>query len=278
MTGTQGGERRSIKEVLETAPLYIPVAVERPTLVNATYPAALDVFCWKCRSDRCFSRWDDRTDMANADVSDGRPYVGTYVCRQCQSELVLIVEFVESLDQAGGSSIRKIGQRPALIEFTRSQYNDHEEHISPEDCYELNQAIGLMGHGVGVGSYVYLRRIMERLIEEAHKAAMDEAGWDEQAYEDAMRFHEKLPLLRGHIPDFLVDQGDIYSVLSKDLHELDERECIEYFPVLRLAIEAILDQKVAEAEMIAKATEANERLARLQARLQSASSAPGRGA
>ena len=205
--------------------------------------------------------------MDTCAVSDARPYVGTYVCRQCQSELVLIVEFAESLDDASESSISKIGQRPALIECTRSEYNDYTDHISSDDCYELNRAVGLIGHGVGVGSYVYLRRIMERLVEAAHQAATSDAGWDEQRYQDTTRFHEKLPLLRGHLPDFLVDQSEICSVLSEDLLDLEERECLEYFPVLRLAIETILDQKVAQAEMAAKAKEAKQRLARLHDKL-----------
>ena len=151
MTEKAESDLTTIKEVLETAPLYAPVAVERPSAARDTFPAAIDVFCWKCHSDRCFSRWDDRTAMDSSEVEDDRPYVGTYVCRQCQSELVLIVEFVDSMAEPG-SSIRKIGQRPALIECTRSPYTDYTDHISSDDCYELNRAVGLAMHGVGVAS------------------------------------------------------------------------------------------------------------------------------
>lgn len=41
----------------------------------------------------------------------------------------------------------------------------------------------------------------------------------------------------------------IYKVLSKGIHELSERECLTYFPALKLAIELILEQKI---EMEAK--------------------------
>ena len=56
-------------------------------------------------------------------------------------------------------------------------------------------------------------------------------------------------------------------MLNEDLLELDERVCLEYFPVLRLAVEAILDQKAARAEMAAKAKETRHQLARLHEKL-----------
>lgn len=45
--------------------------------------------------------------------------------------------------------------------------------ISKEDRKELGTAIGLFTSGVGAGSYVYLRRILERLIYQAKTAAGD---------------------------------------------------------------------------------------------------------
>jgi hypothetical protein len=40
------------------------------------------------------------------------------------------------------------------------------------DAYrEFGKAVGLGAHGVGIGAVVYLRRIIESLIEEAHQTA-----------------------------------------------------------------------------------------------------------
>jgi hypothetical protein len=46
----------------------------------------------------------------------------------------------------------------------------------------------------------------------------------------------------------------MYGILSKGLHELSEDECKTYFPVLRTAIEIILDEKIALKERDAKLT------------------------
>jgi len=58
------------------------------------------------------------------------------------------------------------------------------------------------------------------------------------------RFDEKIHLLRGYLPDFLVDHSKIYSIVSKGIHELNEDECKKYFPVLLGSIESILDEEI----------------------------------
>lgn len=47
---------------------------------------------------------------------------------------------------------------------------------------ELGAAVGLRAHGVGIGAYVYLRRIIEVLVEEAHEEVMKQPGWHEEPY------------------------------------------------------------------------------------------------
>lgn len=54
------------------------------------------------------------------------------------------------------------------------------------------------------------------------------------------------------LPDFLVSNIKIYSILSKGIHELDEEECKKSFPILRQAIEMILDQQIEEKEQEVK--------------------------
>jgi hypothetical protein len=59
-------------------------------------------------------------------------------------------------------------------------------------------------------------------------------------------------LLRDHLPEFLFENRSIYGILSKGIHELSEEECKEYFPVVRGAIEMILDAKLQEVERAKK--------------------------
>ena len=118
---------------------------------------------------------------------------------------------------------------------------------------ELNRAHGLYTHGVGVGAYVYLRRIIERLIAQVEK--------EEKIESTGQRIRERISGLRGKLPDFLVDEPRIYGILSKGIHELSEEECRAYFPILASAVEAILDQLLDTKRRAKRAAALSKRLA-----------------
>ena len=96
-------------------------------------------------------------------------------------------------------------------------------------------------HDTGIGAFVYIRRIFDRLIKqrfETHKAS---ESWKDEDFHD-LRMVDKIKLLRKYLPPFLVENSAIYSVVSKGIHELEEEECIAFFPVLRSATLLILKQ------------------------------------
>ncbi len=131
---------------------------------------------------------------------------------------------------------------------------------------ELTRAVGLASHGVGIGSFVYLRRIFERLIDEASKTAAKVKGWDPVLFQQS-RMEEKIRLLKDFLPAFLVEQRQLYSILSKGIHALTETECLESFPIVRAGIELILDQKVAAKQQHDKMEEAKKHLTALQKKI-----------
>jgi len=153
------------------------------------------------------------------------------------------------------STIQKIGQYPSYGDLNIPKVKMYSPILSKEDMGELVRAIGLASHDVGVGSYVYLRRVFERLVEVAHKEAAKDGDWDEDAYIKS-RMKEKIQLLSNELPVFLVEHPEMYSLLSKGVHELSEQDCLEHFDTLKIAIELILDEKLEEnkkAQKIAKA-------------------------
>ena len=121
----------------------------------------------------------------------------------------------------------------------------------------MTRGIGLAAHGVGIGSFVYIRRVFENLIEEAHQLTKKDGGLDEDAYKKA-RMDEKIELLKNHLPDFLVENKVLYSILSKGIHELTEEECLQYFETVKIGIEQILDEKIIQKEKAEKAARAKE--------------------
>ncbi len=141
------------------------------------------------------------------------------------------------------SEIIKIGQNPSAAELEFGSLDEaFDKELSGSFRRELGTAIGLYAHGVGIGSFVYLRRIFEALVEEAHQVARQDENWDESKYH-RLRVSEKLDLLRGYLPSRLVQTAHLYGILSLGIHELSEKDCLESFELVKGAIELILKER-----------------------------------
>lgn len=142
----------------------------------------------------------------------------------------------------------KVGQYPSSADLTHSEIAKYRTTLGSSKYRELHRAIGLASHGVGIGSYVYLRRIFfEGLVEEAHSKALNGQDWDEESFRK-MRMNEKITALNGFfLPSFfLTENTTMYSILSKGIHELSEEECLQYFKLMKIGIELILDEQLEE--------------------------------
>jgi hypothetical protein len=159
------------------------------------------------------------------------------------------------------TTIQKIGQHPSFGDLNIPKLKKYAPVIIKPLLGELIRAVGLASHDVGVGAYVYLRRVFESLIEEAHEVNKSELDWDENTYQRS-RMAEKIILLKHHLPSFLVDHPEMYSLLSKGIHELSEEECLAHFETLRIGIELILDEKLVRKEKETKIRNAKAALAK----------------
>ena len=61
---------------------------------------------------------------------------------------------------------------------------------------------------------------------------------------EKQRMDEKIKSLHDFLPPFIVEHSSIYGILSKGIHELLEKECLDYFDTMRVSIEMILDQRI----------------------------------
>lgn len=154
--------------------------------------------------------------------------------------------------------IIKVGQFPSIADLQSNDIEKYRKVLSKERFKDFKRGIGLVSHGIGVGSFVYLRRIFEDLIAEAHQEAIKNSDWmkeNEEAYNtNGIRVIEKILLLKDFLPEYLVQNRNIYGILSKGIHSLSEDECLEYYPVIKIGIELILDErleKVMKADKIA---------------------------
>lgn len=142
------------------------------------------------------------------------------------------------------SSIQKSGQFPTLLDLEdSSEINKYKKELGKEEAKNYHKAIGLASHGIGAGSYVYLRRIFEGFIYEAKDKAIKDGVITEDDFVPK-KTNERIELLKDYLPEILVEHKEYYSVVSKGIHELSEDECLEHFNILKMGIEVILDEKI----------------------------------
>lgn len=147
-----------------------------------------------------------------------------------------------------GDKMTKIGQYPSKADLDFGSLDPiFSKELERELRSELGRAVGLRAHGIGIGSFVYLRRIFEKLIGEAHTSAKSDSQWDESAYEKA-RVPERIKMLRSHLPNRLVENAQMYGILSKGVHDLSEEECLHYFAIVQKGILMILKERHEERE------------------------------
>lgn len=143
--------------------------------------------------------------------------------------------------------IQKIGQYPSVANSLEEEIKVYKKELGKEKGEEFSKAIGLFSHGVGIGAFVYLRRIFENFIYEAKDKALNDGVITNEEF-NQRRMSEKIELLREYLPKVIVERKDYYSIVSKGIHELSEHECKEYFMTLKNGIELILDEKIAEKQ------------------------------
>jgi len=239
----------------------------------------LDIYCPKCGADSIFDcsaggaipgKPENIVDLGGPGVSgfSHNPYAEYYENRNyhwrltCQRDPAHYIEIMLCIDDG---YLIKYGQYPSIWDIAAPDVKKYSSLLGRYHD-EFVQAIRLASHGVGIGAFVYLRRIFENLLEEAHALVQStQKDWAEEVYKQS-DLREKISLLKDHLPPFLVQNTTLYSVLSKGLHELSEQECIDHFNLVKLGIEIILDQKLAQIEAERRAKEVSTELNLLHAK------------
>jgi len=153
--------------------------------------------------------------------------------RDATHEYQFIFSYVDGI-------LTKYGQLPSLEDIAGADIRKYEKLLPPGYLDELKRATGLASHGIGIGAFVYLRRIFEKMIHQHHDLLIERDN--EIADFATMRMDDRIAALKAVLPPVLVENKAAYGILSKGIHELDEATCKKYFPVVRQAIIAILEQ------------------------------------
>lgn len=145
-------------------------------------------------------------------------------------------------------TVQKIGQFPSLadiaIDENRTKY---KSVLKGENWNELYKAIGLAAHGEGIGSFVYLRRVFERLINSRFEDHREAEGWDKADFQK-LRMDERIGYLNKYLPAYLVENRKLYSIFSIGIHEMNNEACLEFFEIGKDSITFILDDDLKQKE------------------------------
>jgi hypothetical protein len=221
----------------------------------------LDTFCpWCGQPTVLLGRKNDLgIPSYEFDLRD-RTFEKTFICSRRHNHEFFFYFRLE------GRVLSKVGQSPSMADIEQGHIQHYRPVLDRSHYQELNRALGLASHGVGIGSFVYLRRIFERLVEEAREEAAKSKDWDDDAYQKS-RMDGKILLLKDLLPEFLVEQRALYAIMSQGVHSLDEETCLAHFPVIRAGIELILDQNLAHDQQIRKMEEAKKKISQIQRQL-----------
>jgi len=226
-------------------PLYHPYDLSKALIKEKiyelmTFSGTIDAYCIECEKESVFessssSRW----------VFDQSYY----------------------FSPEGSSNFQKIGQFPSVADFQIPQAKKYRKILGENQYKELTRGIGVAAHGVGIGSFVYLRRIFENLIDEAHvKSQAEDEKFSNEEYL-AARMDDKIKMVKNYLPEFLVENRSLYAILSKGIHDLSEDECLKYFDTVKIGIEQILDEKIIQKERVEKAMKAREAIKKAHGKL-----------
>lgn len=142
------------------------------------------------------------------------------------------------------TKILKIGQYPSLTDIQLGTLKEYEEGMTVQQRKEFVRAINTSAHGFNVAACVHYRRVFESVLFDARDAKLKADGTTAWPEFEKFRTDERIAALREYLPQFMVEHPHLYGILSKAVHELTEEECGEAMPVLRQAIELMIQDKV----------------------------------
>lgn len=248
-------------------PLYHEISLEDLTIAKVVYDllshaGTIDAYCIWCDKDSVFDAQEhEYSTFGNWTQMEPGFRRNSYRCTRNTLHKYYIYF---RKDQ---KTLLKVGQWPSVADFQIPQAQKYRKTLGEESYKELTRGIGLAANGVGIGSFVYLRRVFESLIEEAYAQAKEKTTeFDDQKYRQS-RMDEKIRILRDFLPEFLVENRSLYSILSKGIHDLTEDECLKYFETVRIGIEQILDEKIEKSQKVQKASMARRVIQKLSGEL-----------
>lgn len=255
-----------LAEFLTSRPLYEQLSVDDEflnSLLNKSIQ--FDSYCPYCQRDSVFKRHSPYTGAPIKYQSNSGEYEIVVKCSRNANHVIFVF-----FKLATGHKIQKIGQFPSIADLTGADLVKYRSILKGEYFAELNRANGLISHGVGIGAFVYLRRIFEKLIADYCKEKETLTGSPIEQFE-TLRMDEKIAALSDVLPSAIVKHKAAYRILSVGIHALTEEKCKAFFPAVKSAIIQMLEQDYERREMEKKESDLEKAIAAIGAEIASLS-------
>lgn len=268
-------EEVTVQNLVFDRPLYEPSKVEDPLTIRNLFrigATIIDGYCCECGKESVFhstSRFENEDKKMHVSSYNG-VWGAVFTCqRHADHKIHIIFEidvvseyqksnYGKSLKEIIAGSIVKIGQSPSHADISNGGLSAYKKVLNGIDRTEFVRANGLAAHGVNIGSFVYLRRVFERLLHRARERAGENI--DREAFESS-RVAEKIEILSEYLPPFMAENTRVYGILSKGIHELDEKTCGKLYSLLKQSCLLMLEQEKDLAEQRALEDELSKSIA-----------------
>lgn len=203
----------------------------------------VECYCPKCGRNRVFAPDIVRmtsprmSNFHHGSVTRRTSLTKTFRCSQ-ESDHELWFGFL-----VDGEDLVKISEYPSKLDMSKSTIAAYEKVLSKEKVSELGRALQLESYGYSIAAILHYRRIFEYIIFNTFKEADIDGKVKETEFRQ-MRMDDKIKYVKEHLPDYFAENSYMYGVLSKGIHELEERECSDYLQVVKTIIYYSLDESL----------------------------------
>jgi len=163
------------------------------------------------------------------------------VCQSCKHTIDFLIRTTsdkawEKRNEGINIYIQKVGQYPSC---EIGLNNNLKKYLSTEDQANYRKALTCLSTSYGIGSYAYLRRIIEneiqRIIKDISELDFDGVQYVKDAYnayQKDFQMSKLIDIINKHLPMSLKELGDnpirlLYEQLSGGIHEFSDEECLE---------------------------------------------------
>lgn len=239
--GDSSSVERAIGEHLASAPLYSQLAYSDVSNTKS-FPETIVLYCAKCDKDTnwetlVWPNMDQRTGFSSKE----------YACRNCKAGKITY-HFYWCRQNDGRMLFFKIGQWPALEERLP---NELKKNLDRNSLNLYHRALTCRNQNLGLGSLVYLRRVIEDKINSILDLIADEAkqvGFEPEQVSKLTEvkekglFKDKIDLASAILPPSLRPGGHnpidaLHDLASGGIHRMTEVECVEVFDRVRFVFE-----------------------------------------